>query len=173
MPRSNWIRRSAPLAALAAALVLLPSASFASSEKGDSSFHLRIDGDDGGRVDVDLSLGWLATFLDWSDFECEADTDADTRRMARSLDRQGEGGVYEFEDDDGDEVVARRKDGALKIESKDHDGEIAKVEMPWPLAECLFLGREPHGGMARALERGDFKIRVEGKDGGRVSVDVD
>lgn len=170
MPRS-WIRRSARLAALAAALTLLPAAAFAGSDS--STFHLRVDGDDGGRVDLDLSLGWLAAFADWADFECEVDTDSDTRRMARSLDRQGEGGVYEFEDDDGDEVVARRMKGALKIENRDADGELSKVEMPWPLAECLFLGREPRGGLGRALAKGDFKIRVESDDGDRVSIEVD
>jgi len=170
MPRS-WFRRSARLAALAAALTLFPAAAFAGSD--GSTFHLRVDGDDGGRVDLDLSLGWLAAFVDWADLDCEVDTNSDTRRMARSLDRQGDGGVYEFEDDDGDEVVARRVKGALKIESRDADGELSKVEMPWPLAECLFLGREPHGGLGRALSRGDIRIRVEGDGGDRVTIDVD
>jgi hypothetical protein len=117
------------------------------------------------------SAGWRRSST--ADLECDADTDRETRRMARSLDRQGEGGVYEFEDDDGDQVVARRVKGALKIESRDNDGETAKVEMPWPLAECLFLGREPHGGLSRALGDGDFKVRVESSDGDRVSIDVD
>ena len=166
----SWFRRSARLAALAAALTLLPTAAFAGGDR--STLHLHVDGDD-GKVDLDLSLGWLATFIDWADLECDTHTDADTRRMAKSLDRQGEGGVYEFEDDDGDAVVARRVKGALKIESRDDDGEVSKVEMPWPLAECLFLGREPKGGLGRALGDGDVRIRVEGKDGDRVTVDVD
>jgi hypothetical protein len=167
----SWFRSSARLALLATALTLLPTAAFAGSDS--SSLHVHIDGDDGGRVDVDLSLGWLATFVDWADIECDSHTDSDTRRMARSLDRQGEGSVYEFEDDDGDNVVARRVKGALKIESRDEDGEISRVEMPWPLAECLFLGREPKGGLRSALRDGDFRIRVEGHDGDRVAVDVD
>lgn len=170
MPRS-WFRRSARLAALAAALTLIPAAAFASGD--GSTFHLHVDSDDGDKVDIDLSLGWLATFVDWADIECDADTDADTRRMARSLDRQGERGVYEFEDDDGDQVVARRVGGRLKIESRDDDGELSKVEMPWPLAECLFLGREPKGGLGRALSKGDFRIHVQSDDGDRVTVDVD
>lgn len=166
----TWLRRSARFAALATALTLLPTAAFADD---GGSLRLRIDSDKGDRVDLDLSLGWLATFADWVDFECEADTDADTRRMARALDRQGEGGRYEFVDDDGDEVVARRVDGALKIESEDDDGEIARVEMPWPLAECLFLGREPKGGIGKALSNAKFRVKVEDGDGGRVSIDVD
>lgn len=172
MPKS-WFHRSTRLAALTAALTLIPVAAFA-GEHG-STFHLRVDGDDGGRVDLDISLGWLATFVDWADLDCDVDTDSDTRRMARSLDRQGEGGVYEFEDDDGDRVVARRVKGALKIQSKDEEGELSKVEMPWPLAECLFLGREPHGGLGRALSKGEVKIRVEGNDGDgdRITVDID
>ena len=175
--RSRWIQRSTRLAALASALVLFPASAFASSEhrSGDSdgSFHLHIDGDDGGKVDVELSLGWLAAFVDWSDFECDVDTDSDTRRMARALDRAGEGSVYEFEDEDGEQVAARRVDGLLKLESRNDNGKTARVAMPWPLAECLFLGREPHGGMGRALSRGDFKIKVEGRDGGRVTIDSD
>jgi hypothetical protein len=166
----SWIRRSLGLAALGAALALLPPAAFGAGD--DPTFHLRIDGDD-AKIDVDLSLGWLAAFVDWSDFDCEVDTDRDTRRMAKSLDRQGEGGVYEFEDDDGDRVRARRVDGTLKIESRDAGGEVARVEMPWPLAECLFLGREPAGGLARALERGEFRVRVDGRDGDRLTIDVD
>lgn len=166
-------RTARPLAfALLAASTLALSAPAVADEDG-STFRLRITGSDGDRVDLDLSLGWIASLVDWADVECDADTDADTRRMARSLDRQGEGGVYEFEDDDGDEVVARRVKGSLRIESRERKGETAKVEMPWPLAECLFLGREPKGGLAGALRSGDFRVRVEGSDGGKVSIDVD
>ena len=174
MPRIPRLRpaasRLAAVAACAAALILAPAAAF-----GDDGarFRLHISGDDGDKVDLDLSLGWVAALADWADVECDADTDRETRRMAQSLDRQGEGGVYEFDDDDGDHVVARRVRGTLRIESREKRGDLAKVEIPWPLAECLMLGREPAGGLARALEKGDFRVRIEGGDGGKVTIDVD
>jgi hypothetical protein len=154
----------------AAALALAPAAAFGDDDGGRLRVH--ISGEDGDRLDLDLSLGWVAALVDWADVECEAETDRRTRRMAQSLDRQGEGGVYEFVDDDGEEVVARRVEGTLRIESREKRGEHAKVEIPWPLAECLLLGREPDGGLARALERGNFRVRIEGEDG-KVTIDVD
>ncbi|MGH7858325.1 MAG: hypothetical protein ACREQY_13460 [Candidatus Binatia bacterium] len=175
MPRNPRLRtaasRTAVLVALAAALTLSPAAALAADD--DSSFRLHISGEDGGRLDLDLPLGWIASFVDWADVECDADTDRKVRRMMQSLDRQGEGGVYEFEDDDGDEVVARRVKGTLRIENREQRGEVAKVEMPWPLAECLILGREPEGGLARALKSGDFRVQIEGADGGKLTIDVD
>jgi hypothetical protein len=179
MPRSPRLRTAsirtvAPLA-LAAALAFVSAVALATDD--DANLRVRISGSDGGRLDIDLPLDWITSFVDWADVECDAEPDRETRRMAQSLDRQGEGGVYEFEDDDGDEVVARRAKGMLRIESRSESreqrGELAKVEMPWPLAECLILGREPAGGLARALESGDFRVRIEGGDGGRISIDLD
>ena len=163
--------RLAALVAFAAALLLSPAVAHADDDK--SNLRLHIKGEDGGKLDLDLSLGWLASLVDWADIECDTQTDRQTRRMAQSLDRQGEGGVYEFENQDGDDVVARRVKSTLRIESREEHGELSTVEMPWPLAECLFLGREPRGGLAKALADGNFKVRIESSDGSKISVDVD
>jgi hypothetical protein len=95
--------------------------------------------------------------------------------MMQSLAGQGEGGVYRFVDeDDGDQVVARRSRGALKIESTGGDGERAVVEMPWEVAQCLMLGVEPPGDLGRRIARGDARLRVDVRDrDGRVRVSLD
>lgn len=157
--------------ALAAVCSLLPALAAASDSRPNLRLH--ITSDDGDRVDIDLSVGWLASLLDWADVDCDADTDRDTRKMAQSLDRQGDGSRYEFVDDDGDVVVARRESGVLLLDTRDDDGEVAHVEIPWPLAECLFLGREPKEGLGRALVRDGLRIRVDGDDGERVRISID
>jgi hypothetical protein len=157
--------------ALAAALLAAPVALAADSAP---SFKLEVDGDDGERVRIELSAGWLSTLVRHATFDCEGSDDRRTRQMAEALDRRGEGSVYEFEDRDGDEVVARRSRGQLILETRERDGDQSVVEMPWPLAECWMLGREPAGGFAGWMADEGFTLRVDARDGeGRVRIRFD
>jgi len=151
--------RALVIAALAGTL-LFPAASRAD----DSTFRVVVDGDDGSRVDIQLPGGWITGLLAAATIHCHSDADDDAVRMARSLARQGEGGVYSWTEDDGKEVVARRSRGQLKIETRERDGERASVEMPWVLAECVMLGHEPAEGLGHALARDGVHIRVRGSD---------
>jgi hypothetical protein len=162
-------RTTLALACVAALLASLPSAAAAR----DSSFRLIVDGKQGGHLDVQLPAGWLTGLLASSSFECRADGDAEARELARSLDRQGEGGVFTWTDEHGRDAVARRSRGQLKIDVEDDQGKHSVLEMPWPLAECLLLGRQPEEGLARALGRGGVHVKIEGDDGGLVRIFVD
>lgn len=156
---------------LALAVALLPAALAADS---GPSFKLEVDGDDGERVRLELSAGWLSALVRHATIDCEASDDRRTRRMAEALDRGGEGSVYEFENRDGDEVVARRTRGQLVLETRDRGGDHAVVEMPWRLAECWMLGREPAGGFARWLADEGLSLRVDSRDGeDRVRISLD
>jgi hypothetical protein len=157
--------------ALAAALLALPAALPADS---GPTFRLEVDDDDGEQVRLELSSGWLSALVSRVAFDCDGADDRRTRLMAETLDRRGEGSVYEYEDRDGDEVVARRSRGQLILETRERGGDHAVVEMPWPLAECLMLGREPAGGFARWLEDEGVRLHVDARDGeGRVRVRFD
>jgi hypothetical protein len=138
------------------------------------TFRLDVRGDDGERIEIEVAASWLATLVRHSTLDCDASGDRRTRRMAEELDRRGEGAVYEFEDGDGDRVVSRRSRGRLVLETFDDDGDRAVVEMPWALAECLMLGREPDGGLGRWLADQGLSVRVdEGDGGGRVRISFD
>ncbi len=160
--------------ALAAALLLSPSTLSAAAgerpEESPASLHLEVTGDDGERVDLQLSSGWFGALVSAASFDCDGDADGDARRMMESLRAQGEGGVWKDRDRDGDEVLARRAKGMLKIEAAGDEGGKAYVEMPWEVAECLMLGVEPAGDLGRRVARGDakFRIRVDDRDGGTV-----
>jgi hypothetical protein len=175
-------RRPRSLApALAAGAVVLGSLAFvapalAGDEKGSPpSLKILVEGEDGSRVKVDLGAGWLAAIVDAAEIECEAESHGQSRAMMESLAGQGEGGVYRFVDeDDGDQVVARRSRGALKIESTGREGDLAVVEMPWDVAECLMMGVDPPGDLGRRIARGDAKLRLDVRDrDGRVRISLD
>lgn len=137
---------------------------------------LRLDvvSDDGAEVHLDLSASWLKSWLEFADVDCRAEVDSPTRAMAVSLAAQGEGGVYEYEQRDGDHVLARRARGELRLEVRERDRDRSVVELPWSLAECWLLGREPQGGIGRALARDGLHVRIEAHDGeDRVRVSLD
>jgi len=157
MPK-RWI-----LVAAAALLVTLPRPSLAES---DSRLRLDVESSSGDHVHLDLGTGWLTSLIAAADVTCEGSDDRRTRRMAHELSRQGEGGVYEFRDRDGDAVTARRSRGQLILETRRGDGDRAVVEMPWLLAECTMLGREPEGGLTRYLRREGLSLKVDAHDGG-------
>jgi hypothetical protein len=93
--------------------------------------------------------------------------------MAERLDRGGDGSSYRFRDEDGDPVLATRRAGRLRLETTDEDGERSTVELPWSVAECFLLGREPRGGFGELLRDG-LRIRVEERDGeSKVDVRID
>jgi len=174
-------RRRFATAALAAGmlglapLALAAPASAGAEKETPPTLRIRVEDDDGSRVNVDLSAGWLGAIVEAADIECEAESDRQARAMMESLDRQGEGGVHRFiDEDDGDQVVARRSRGALKLESTGRDGEVAVVEMPWEVAQCLVMGVEPPGDLGPRIARGDARLRVDVRDrDGRVRVSLD
>jgi len=175
-----WGRRwLAPVSALVLALALpLAAAAHDPHGKGkDDHATLRVDveDEDGTRVHFELGSGWLGALISAVDIECDADSDARTRKMMRSLRRQGEGGVYRFRDEDGDDILARRRMGQLRIETRDaDDGERAVVEMPWEVAECLISGIDPPGDLGRRIAEGDARMKIDVRDGdGRVRISLD
>lgn len=141
----------------------------------EARLKIQIEGEDGTSVKIDLGAGWLAGLIESVDVECEGDAEGDERAMMLSLRAQGEGGVFRYrEDDEGDDVVARRSRGALKLESIDGDGERSTVEMPWEVAECLMMGVDPPGDLGRRLARGEARLRLDLRDGdGRVRISLD
>jgi len=155
--------RRPSLAIAALALFALPAVTAA---KDSGSFRLIVDGKDGGHLDLQLPTGWLTDLIASSSFECRTDSDAEARKLATSLESQGEGGVYTWTDEHGREAVARRSRGQLKVDVEEEHGKHSVLEMPWPLAECLLLGREPDGGLGKALGRGGVHIKIEGDDDG-------
>jgi hypothetical protein len=177
-PNRSALTSIATIAAIAAvaavALALSPTAAFAHDPDSAPRLEVHVDGEDGTNFDLSIGAGWIAGLIDSLDVECEVATDADTRRMARHLDRKGEGARFRFVDDDGDDVLAIRRAGMLRIETSEKNGESALVELPWPLAECFLLGREPAGGVGRLLLDSGLKLKVDARDGdGRVRVSID
>jgi hypothetical protein len=172
-PLRRWLSPALVLAAGSLAFVLTPGAAGADEAGERGTLHIQVRGDDGERVDLELSHAGLAGILALADFECEGEDDPKVRALMRELDRGGEGAVERTTNEDGDRIVARRRAGMLRIESRDEDGERGEVEMPWPLAECLLLGREPEGGLARALADGELRLELVARDGdGRVSLKI-
>jgi len=150
--------------------ICLPAAAIA----GEPRLRVDIAGDDGSQVHLDLTLGWLKGALAFADVDCRAHVDAPTRAMATSLAAQGEGGFYEYDQRDGDRVTARRARNELRLEVREHDGDRSIIELPWPLAECWLLGREPAGGLVNALSKDGLRVRIDAHDGeDRVRLSLD
>jgi hypothetical protein len=138
-----------------------------------ATLHIEVEDDDGGSLKLALAAGWLGALIESADIDCEPDGDRRSRAMMVSLRAQGEGGVYEFEAEDGDRVIARRSRGALKLETRGGDGERATIEMPWEAAECLILGVEPPGDLGRRIARGEARLELDAReDGSRVRISL-
>ncbi len=87
-------------------------------EESPASLHLEVDGaTTASNVDLHLSSGWFGALISTASIDCDGDADGDARRMMESLREQGEGGVWKDRDRDGDDVLARRAKGMLKIET--------------------------------------------------------
>lgn len=163
--------KKAMFASCLAAVLAMPLAAHADPR---TTLRLEVESDDGEEVRIELASGWLSALARHATIDCDGSDDRRTRRMARTLDRRGEGSVYEFVDSDGDQVVARRARGQLILETTDEDGDRAVVEMPWVLAECWMLGRQPADGLAGLLSDGGLALRIDARDGGdRVHVSLD
>jgi hypothetical protein len=125
-------------------------------------------------VHLSFSGDWLGGLIESLHVSCQAEADQRTRAMMESLDADGEGAVYEFTEDDGDHVVARRLRGQLVLETREHDGDRATVEMPWPAARCLLLGVTPEGDLGRRVADGKARLRLDLSDhDGRVRIRLD
>src|SRR4029450_2519346 len=123
----------------------------------DAKMSIKIETEDGAKIELETGGGWLQGLIGNADGRCEADRDRSPRQMMSSLTRQGEGGVYRGEDEDGGDFTARRRGGMLRIEKPDDDGNRTLVEMPWDVAECLMSGIEPKGDIRGRLARGEAK----------------
>jgi len=160
---NRWL---APACALALA-VALPAGAAAHDPKDhdeeSATLRLEVHDEDGNDLHFEVGSSWLGALISAVDIECEVKSDRDTRRMMKSLREQGEGGVYEYVDDDGDEVIARRRKGQLRIESRDDD-ERAVVDIPWEVAECLLAGIDPPGDLGRRIAAGDVKMKIDVRD---------
>jgi hypothetical protein len=155
---------------LAAALILATSA-VAAEEPG--RIEIEVEDETGETLDLEVASSWLGAVLQSFDIDCELADEPEVRRMAQRLDRGGEGTRYRFRDEQGADVVALRRHGRLLLEKSGEDGETATVEMPWRVAECLMLGREPEGGAA-ALFADGLRLRVDARDReSRVRVRID
>jgi hypothetical protein len=161
------MHKTGVLSAVAGVLLLLAAAAFAADE---GKVTLRIQTDEGTKISLETGAGSLRSLIAGTDVRCDAEHDPETRRMMASLTRQGEGGVYRGEEEDG-HYVARRRDGMMRIEKRQEDGGTTVVEMPWDVARCLMEGIAPPGDLGRRLARGEAKLRFEARgEGGSFSI---
>jgi hypothetical protein len=161
------MHKTGVLSLVAGALLLVAPAAFAGDE-GKVTLQIQTDG--GTKVSLETGASGLRSLIAGADVRCDVENDPETRRMMASLTRQGEGGVYRGEEQDG-EYVARRRDGMMRIEKRQHDGGATVVEMPWEVARCLMEGIAPAGDLGRRLARGEARLRFEARgEGGSFSI---
>lgn len=172
------VRRRFAVAPLAFAVAILPlvapPAAHAEDEREDSGLHLRIEDPNGGGLRLDLDGdSWIGGLVRAAVAEavadCQSDLDADTRRLLRELDREGEGSRAELVED-GKRIQASRKDGQLLLVVDDR-GERSRISVPWTFASCAMGGRLEIGDVL--AREGELRIDIEGDDGGRVVVHID
>lgn len=170
-PRNRFAR----LVACFGAAALLAAPALAGDQKTDApDLDIRVEGADGGAVHLSFSGDWLGGLIESLHVSCRVDADRRTRAMMESLDAGGEGAVYEFTEDDGDRVVARRLRGLLVLETRERDGDRATVEMPWPTARCLLQGVAPEGDLGHRVAEGKARLRLDVSDhDGRVRIRLD
>ena len=156
------------------ALVSAPVLAGDAGRTEPAKFSLHVESAEGDEVRIEASSGWLGALISSVDVECDADSDPRTRAMMEDLRRQGEGGFHRYRDEeDGERVTGRRARGSLKLETRGDDGDLAVVEMPWEVAECLMMGVEPPGDLGRRVAAGDAKLSIdvrEGDGGDRVTL---
>lgn len=163
------------LALIVAALTLaaVPALAGEASKAEPARFSLHVESAEGDEVRIEASSGWLGALIASAGIECADDGDPRARAMMEDLRRQGEGGYHRYRDEDGDVVIGRRSRGALKLETRDDDGDRSIVEMPWEVAECLMLGIDPLGDLGRRIARGEAKFSIdvrESEGGDRVTL---
>jgi hypothetical protein len=123
-----------------------------------------------------LDLDWISALKTAVTLDCDGRPDADTRAMMQALERQGGYRRYERRAgrEGGDQLVASRSGQRFYLHAKENDGGGVKIEMPWPVARCLFGGREAPAKLdLRSLRQpGAFVFQVE--DGNsHFSIDLD
>jgi hypothetical protein len=129
------------------------------------SLDLRVEDEDGTKVQLRLATGWLSGLVDSIHVDCRTESAPQSRKMMESLDAAGEGAVYSYVDDrDGDRVLGRRARGQLVLETRERDGGGATIEMPWPAARCLMLGIPPEGDFGRRIAEGKVRLRLDVRD---------
>jgi hypothetical protein len=105
---------------------------------------------------------------------CDPDVDSDTREMMRAL--SGSGRYATYEKQDGDDVLRARRNGdQFRLQARDEDGQGFTLDLPWPVAQCLFAGR----GEAMKVDlqqlkaSGKFAFRLDGVEGVNLSFNFD
>lgn len=159
MWRQFLVKGCAVLAILA--LVVAPAVA---KEKKDT-IAIDIEDSDGSTMTLslttDLVSGVIEGMVD-EDFECDGDTESDTREMFEYLSKNGKGSRYTLEKEDGEVIKGHRRKDQLELEILKPDEDPTQVSMPWILAECM-LGNKV---AAKELEKADgLKFSVK-KDGG-------
>jgi len=110
---------------------------------------------------TDLVSGVIEGMVD-EDFECDGDTESDTREMFEYLSKNGKGSRYTLEKEDGEVIKGHRRKDQLELEILKPDEDPTQVSMPWILAECMLGNRVA----AKELEKADgLRFSVK-KDGG-------
>lgn len=164
-----------PTALSAAAAVL--TLTLAAPVSAGPSVRIDVRSDDGDNVHLSFGTGLISglvrAFAPLSiDCDEERDDDPKVRELFRALDRAGDPARGTL--DHGDELFeARRERGKLHLQVTDDDGEVVKMTMPWNLARCVLGGESiSRGELARALDSGDFSIRViDGDEVVRIDID--
>jgi hypothetical protein len=154
-----------PMALICLAALAAPAAPATAGEKPKANVEVNIEHDGEEMIHVQIGSSWLGAILAAADIDCDRSDDRDVRKMMDSLRAQGEGGVFEYRDrHDGDQVLARRSRGSLKLETIGSDGERASVEMPWETADCLMGGVEPEGELGKRIALGLADLKVDVRD---------
>ena len=146
------------------AIFALAVAPALAKEKKDT-IAIDIEDSDGSTMTLslttDLVSGVIEGMVD-EDFECDGDTESDTREMFEYLSKNGKGSRYTLEKEDGEVIKGHRRKDQLELEILKPDEDPTQVSMPWILAECM-LGNKV---AAKELEKADgLKFSVK-KDGG-------
>ena len=110
---------------------------------------------------TDLVSGVIEGMVD-EDFECDGDTESDTREMFEYLSKNGKGSRYTLEKEDGEVIKAHRRKDQLELEILKPNEDPTQVSMPWLLAECMLGNRVA----ARELQKADGLQFSVAKDGG-------
>jgi hypothetical protein len=161
---------------LFAALLVLPlAAAPAPADASGPTIRVDVEAENGEDFHITLGGGLLGSFVRAFaplDIECDDDHDPKMRALYRSLDRGGDG-ARGTAWDDRKRIDAHRSGKLLVMRISEEDGETVDLTLPWSLARCVLGGEDlSRKEIARAVETGEFSIRVQDEDS-KVHISVD
>ena len=115
--------------------------------------------------DLSIPLSLLAGADGAFTLTCDTSSEADTRRMISALQRKGSRGSWESHDDDG-RVSASRRGDRFRLRVWEDGSKKFDLQMPWPVAECLFGGRNGETfeiAVASLKAAGGLRLVLEGE----------